>query len=70
MTRMHSVPAIAVAAPIATPASPRRRASQRTLCYTGDRAQDEAETDRRMRLGLRLKCFPNSAGTSRDPYPS
>ena len=61
--------AAAIAAPLATPASPRRRAPQRTFCYTGDRAQDDAETDRRMRLGLCLKCFPNGAGAARDPYP-
>ena len=60
-------PAAAAAAPAASAPSPRRR-SPRIYCYTGDRAQDEAETNRRLRHGLCLKCLPNGAGASRAPF--
>ena len=33
-------------------------ALQPPSCYTSDRAQDEAETARRISLGLFLKCLP------------
>ena len=59
--------ATAAAAPAAFAPSPRRR-SPRIYCYTGDRAQDEAETNRRLRHGLCLKCLPNGAGASRAPF--
>lgn len=59
----------AIAAPATAPASPRSSIPRRPYCYTGNRAQDEAETNRRLSLGLCLKCFPNGAGATRDPYP-
>ena len=59
--------ATAAAAPAASAPSPRRR-SPRIYCYTGDRAQDEVETNRRLRHGLCLKCLPNGAGASRAPF--
>ena len=59
--------ATAAAAPAASAPSPRRR-SPRIYCYTGDRAQDEAETNRRLRHGLCLKCLPHGAGASRAPF--
>ena len=74
------VVAVAVVVPISLlrsqPSPPRPRQLHRSqpltrmTRYTGDRAQDEAETDRRMRLGLCLECIPNGAGAALNPTPS
>ena len=53
-------PAASAAAALAASAPSPRRRSPRIYCYTGDRAQDEAETNRRLRHGL-----PNGAGAFR-----
>ena len=54
-------------------ASPRARATgpgaAPPLCYTEDRAQDEAETTRCLRLGLCLKCLTAGKGASYHPRP-
>ena len=64
-----SEPPTAAANAAATAAPPPVRAPRSPFCYTGDRAQDEAETARRVRLGLCLKCLPKGTGASGDPHP-
>ena len=49
------------------PPSPWRRFPT-IYCYTGNRAQEEAETARRFRGGLCLKCLPNDASACGDPF--
>ena len=62
-----SEPPTATANATATAAPPPVWAPRFPFCYTGDRAQDEAETARRVHLGLCLKCPSQGTGASGDP---
>ena len=59
----------AAATVAATASPPPVRAPWAPFCYTGDRAQGEAETARSIRLGPCLKCLPKGTGASCDPHP-